>query len=169
MKTKTTKTLFGIVVAGLVFGASAFAAPLNLSVFEGNYKGTTTVTGPNGTETKRTGLTFAVPDHGRSAQYTIEFTDIIISSYSFKANKRVLVSDLLLGIAGANNAKRGKGPWTQSQRTLRFSATNGEGTTLRGKATVRDLSNRRLLTLTMTTSDGVDSTTFKSTLRARLP
>lgn len=178
MNTKMANAQWWIAVASLFLSPFAFAqGKLNLSAFKGRYNGTVAEAGPGGTTNGRATVVIAVPKHGKSARitYRATFSDgmggttVRPTSILLNANKKATVTDLLVGIAGENNAKRGKGRWSQRKRTLRLNATNGEGTTLRGKGTARDLRRVRKLNLTLASNDGVDTTEFRTALRARLP
>ncbi len=178
MKTKTTRVQLWIAVASLFLSPFALAKEkLDLSVFKGRYKGTVTEAGPGGTTKGKATVIIAVPRHGRSGRinYRATLSDggggtvNRHTAIALAANKTVAVSDLLVGIAGENNAKRGNGRWSQRQRILKFNTTNGEGTTLRGTGAARDFRNTRKLILTLVSSDGVNTTQFRTTLRAKLP
>jgi hypothetical protein len=180
MKTTTMNVRVWIAVAGLLTSQLATAQEsLNLSAFRGNYKGGVTQAGPGAgnTASGRASVSFKVPQNGTSARvrYTAAISDgmggtnILPTSMVLTSNQRVSVTDLLVGIAGTNNAKPGTGDWIQRKRSLKIDATNGEGITLRGTAAVKDLRSKRKLTLTLVSSDGVDTTTFTTQLRARLP
>lgn len=176
MKTSITVVVTTIAVAW-ISGATAFAAEsLDLSVFKGRYTGPATLSGPAGNRSGRAFVNLPVPASGKSARvgYRAAFsdgfgTDVFPTQFILSANKRVSVSDLLVGIAGTNNAKPGEGRWVQRGRTLRFKADNGEGISLRANASVRDRSNRRVLVLTLVSNDGGGANTFRANLRSRLP
>ncbi|MDH4410133.1 MAG: hypothetical protein QE273_11005 [Verrucomicrobiales bacterium] len=180
MKTTTMIIRVWIAMAGLLTGQLATAQEsLNLSAFKGKYKGAVSQVGPGAGNTA-SGLAsvgFKVPQSGTSARirYTAAFSDdmgdtnVLPTSMDLTSNQRVSVTDLLVGIAGTNNAKPGTGDWIQRKRILKIDATNGEGITLRGTAVVKDLRNKRKLTLTLVSDDGVDTRTFTTRLRARLP
>lgn len=179
MKT-TTIFVMTLAAAGLLTGNHTLAQGVpDLTVFKGNYKGSVTQTGPGaGNSAKgRATVRFKVPGIGTSAGITFTAamsdgmggTNLLPTALTLKSNGRLSVTDLLIGIAGANNAKPGTGDWTQRRRVLKIDATNGEGITLRGKAVTRDLRARRKLTLILKSDDGVDTTTFDARLKARLP
>ena len=174
MKTKTTTIPVWFAVAGVFLSPfTLVAAPLNLSVFKGNYTGPMTLKAPGDpVQNGRATAVFVVPQSG--ANGTIRYRATVDGSgfptvITLAANKRASVTDLLVGIAGTNNAKPGRGPWSQRQRVLNITANNGEGISLRGTAVVRDFSNHRELTLTLVSTDPGGSYRFSNTLRSRLP
>jgi len=174
MKTITKKVRVWSAVAGLFLTPFALtAAPLNLSVFKGNYTGTMSYTQPGDPAQNSTAtVVIGVPQSGKTARINYRANiggNAFPTVISLAANKRASVTDLLVGIAGTNNAKPGTGPWSQNQRTLRFTATNGEGISLRGTGVVKDFSNRRELTLTLISTDPGGSYRFEARLRSRLP
>lgn len=179
MKTNTT------IIIAITGSCLLLSRPLqgqgssDLTVFKGNFKGTVVQTGPamGNSATGLATVNFKVPRSGTSARvvYTAAMSDgmggtnILPTAMTLNSRNRVDVTDLLVGIAGTNNAKPGSGDWLQRKRTLKIDATNGEGITLRGTAVTRDLRNQRKMTLTLVSNDGVDTTTFLSILKARLP
>ena len=179
MKTNTSKTLVCLVVVGVFLSPVAFAKEeRNISAFKGKYNGTVTVVKPGGggPESGTATVIIKVPKNGKSAivGYTATISDgmnttVLSTMLALRANKTLSVTDLLVGIAGTNNAKPGAGTWSQRKRKLTFSAADGDAHSLNGTASAKDLRKNRKLTLTLVSSDGVDSTTFTTTLRAKLP
>lgn len=179
MKTTTKKVLMGIAVAGLFFSSAVSAQKtLNLSAFKGKYTGNVTLRDPEGSLTEgRATVAFTVQKKGKAAKinYRATFPDgmggsnVLPTVMTLSPNKRVSVTDLLVGIAGTNNAKGGKGDWRQRRRTLTFTATNGEGISLQCRATAKDIGKRRELVLKLTSTDPGGSYVFTSRLRSKLP
>lgn len=179
MKTTTRQILIGLALAGSLSGPLAPAqGALNLSAFKGNYRGTMSLRDPDGAVSRgRATLALAVPRSGKSARLRYRATipdgeggsDAFPTAMILSANKRASVTDLLVGIAGTNNAKPGRGRWSQRQRTLRINASNGEGISLRGIATVRDIGKRRTLNLKLTSTDPGGSYLFSNRLVSRVP
>jgi len=180
MKTNKTIVLMWLAIAGLLSGSfSSAQETFNLSAFKGAYRGTVTQAGPGmgDTASGTASVNIKVPNSGKSAgiDYAATISDgmggssLLPTALVLTSSKRASVTDLLVGIAGTNNAKPGDGRWSQRKRTLKIAATNGEGTTLRGTAVAKDLRNKRRLSLTLVSDDGVDSTTFTTRLQTRLP
>ena len=176
MKTNRREILIGIAVACLFSASFASAAPLDLSPFKGKYNGTVTQVGPGGTQTGTAVVQFKVPPSGTSAviDYTATVSDgmnttVLPTSLAIAKNKSVAVTDLLVGIAGTNNAKPGTGRASKGRRKMTINASNGEGISLSVSAVAKDLRNKRKLTLILISDDGVDPTTFTTILKARLP
>lgn len=179
MKTTKIKTLLWITVAGVSLTPAAFTQDSSKYLaYKGKFTGSATMTGPeeddssSGTATAK----IKVPRNGTSAtlNYTATLSDgmntsVLPTVVTFSKNGKVFVSDLLVGIAGTNNAKPGTGNSSAGRRSLKFDADNGDGITLRGTAVFKDLRNKRKLTLTLVSDDGVGTRIFKSSLRARLP
>lgn len=177
----STKTIvLGLAGAGLILSQPVKGqGALNLTAFKGNYKGTVLQTGPSmgNTASGRATVGFKVPRSGTSAKVSyvaampdgMGGTNLLPTAMTLKSKNRLDVTDLLVGIAGTNNAKPGSGDWLQRKRTLKIDATNGEGITLTCKAVARDLRNKRKMSLILVSNDGVDTTTFATTLKARLP
>lgn len=180
MKTPAKSLVWVALAAILLSSPAAFAKrkPFTLGLFAGNYTGSLTLTAPDGTtSTGAATIHITVPRNGRSAVITYTATTGSgdnTSSYqtdlTFAANKTLTTTDLLVGIAGANNAKPGTGTWSQRKRSLLFAATNSDsGIVLTGEGHVRDHKRKRLLTLTLVSNNNGDLYTFTTTLTARLP
>jgi hypothetical protein len=180
MKTPAKSLVWVAVAAALFVTPSAFAKkkPFTLGLFSGNYTGSLTLTAPDGTTTTGpAALHITVPRSGRSAilSYTAttgsgDNASTYQSDFTFAANKTLTTTDLLIGIAGANNAKPGTGAWSQHKRAILFTATNSDsGIVLTGTGNVRDRKRQRLLTLTLVSNNNGDPYTFTTTFTARLP
>ncbi len=169
----------GIAVAGLLFTPLASAqGTLNLSAFKGKYKGNVSLRDPEGFVTEgRATVAFTVQKKGRAAKINYRATfpdgmggsDAMPTVLTLSSGKRVSATDLLVGIAGTNNAKRGKGDWRQRRRTLTFAATNGEGISLHCRARAKDIGRRRELVLKLTSTDPGGSYVFTNKLRSKRP
>lgn len=180
MKTSAKFFVRVALAALLVATPSAFAQkkPFTLGLFAGNYTGSLTLTAPDGTTTTGTAaLHITVPRSGRSAALTYtattgsgDSTSTYQSDFTLAANKTLTTTDLLIGIAGANNAKPGTGTWSQHKRAILFTATDSDsGIVLTGTGSVRDRKRQRLLTLTLVSNNNGDAYTFTTTFKARLP
>jgi hypothetical protein len=179
MKTPAKSFVWVAVAAALLVTPSAFAKkkPMTLAIFAGNYTGALTLASPSGTSTGTAAVHITVPRSGRSAVLTYtaitgsgDSTSTYQSDFTLAANKTLTTTDLLVGIAGANNAKPGTGTWSQRKRTLLFTATDSDsGIVLTGTGHVRDRKRQRLLTLTLVSNNNGDIYTFTTTLTARLP
>jgi hypothetical protein len=180
MKTPAKSLVWVALAAALLVTPSAFAKkkPLTLAIFKGNYSGSLILTAPDGsTSTGAASLQFTVPRNGRSAALSYAATtdtgggtSTYQSDFTLATNKTLTTTDLLVGIAGANNAKPGTGTWSQRKRILSFTATNSDsGIVLTGTGTVRDRKRKRLLTLTLASNNNGDIYTFTTTLTAKLP
>lgn len=177
MITPCKNALVGVALAISLWSPCANAQNnATLEVFKGKYRGTMSLREPGGDVSNGTAITtFAVPANGRSAavRYKATIPDGMGGSSAFPTalklapGKRITTTDLLVGIAGTNNAKPGKGRWSQRKRKLTFTATNGEGIVLRGTASTRDVGSRRLMKLQLTSTDPGGSYVFTNQLRAR--
>jgi hypothetical protein len=176
MKILPSQPALWAAVAGLFLSPSAFAQkPLNLSIFTGKYTGAVTLVTPGDTSSGTATVIIRVPKSGRTATIFYKAiissgggTSVLPTQITFARNKTISVTDLGVGIAGANNAHPGTGTWVQRKRALLFSATNGD-INLRGTARARDLNRKRKLTLTLVSSDAGGSNVFTNTLTAKLP
>ncbi len=178
-KSKIKAVLFGVAISGSLFAPCVSAqGSHNLSNFKGNHQGSVVHTDPEGNVKKgRARAKFIVARSGRSGSiaYQAVFpdgqggSDAFPTGVTLRANKRADVTDLLVGIAGENNAKPGRGGWSQRQRKLTFVANNGEGISLRATATVRDVGKRRKVALKLVSTDPGGSYVFTNTLNSRLP
>jgi hypothetical protein len=180
MKTPAKSLVWVAVAAALLVTPSAFAKkkPFTLGLFAGNYSGSLTLTAPDGsTSTGTAALHITVPRNGRSAVLTFtattgsgDNTSTYQTDLTLAANKTLTTTDLLVGIAGANNAKPGTGAWSQRKRAILFTATNSDsGIVLTGEGHVRDRKRQRLLTLTLVSNNNGDAYTFTTSFTARLP
>ncbi len=179
MNKKTLRALLGVAVAVCFLVPAAFAQkkPLDLSALKGRYSGTVSVEGPGGLSSGTAAVIIKVPKRGKTATFDYLATvsdgmggsSELPSLFTLEANKTVLVTDLGVGIAGANNAKPGAGTWSQRKRTLSFSATNGD-IVLVCTATAKNVGKRkRKLTMMLNSTDAGGSTVYSASLRAKLP
>lgn len=173
MKTTIARVTICAALLGLSLSTgTATAADTNLSIFAGKFKGNLVLTLPDGTVLKaKSKNKVKGPASGISTKmsYSARVGGLLQQTeISFNKDGTVFVTDLGVGIAGANNAHPGDGTYTQSGKRITFSATNGD-LTLSGKVRVRDVGAKRLMKMNLVSSDVDGSYVYKNKLKAKLP